>query len=264
MVGETNGPNEHEVRMATSEHKLDDLLAFVHMIVKETRREKMAKVTNGEVSEGRPHINMDLLPRPPTPPKPEGRDSQLDELDRSDPQRNGEEEQRDFQRIHPVVEKKWRPRACPLLDEKEMIKIFVNTLKNPYFDQVIGLQLQFLVDFILVEERIEDAVKTKRMVDMPALMALVEQIAKRTLIEKNKGEVQMIAKNDEKWRRTIMKGREELDEEAQMEGDGAQRDEEAMHDDEEPPSVPPMAPSSSHANEDNFQLMFRAYGLHGN
>jgi hypothetical protein len=49
MVGETNGPNEHEVRMATSKHKLDDLLAFVHMMVKrdakmETRREKMAKV----------------------------------------------------------------------------------------------------------------------------------------------------------------------------------------------------------------------------
>ena len=32
--------------------------------------------------------------------------------------------------------------------------------------------------------------KTKRMVDMPALMALVEQIAKRTLVEKNKGEFQ--------------------------------------------------------------------------
>jgi hypothetical protein len=29
-----------------------------------------------------------------------------------------------------------------------------------------------------------------------------------------------------------------------------------MHEDEEPPTVPPMAPSSSHANEDNFQLMF--------
>uniref|UniRef100_A0A2N9FD52 Retrotransposon gag domain-containing protein n=1 Tax=Fagus sylvatica TaxID=28930 RepID=A0A2N9FD52_FAGSY len=76
-------------------------------------------------------------------------------------------------------------RACPLLDEKEMIKIFVDTLKNPYFDRIVGLQLQFLVDLILVEERIEDAVKTKRMVDMPALMALVEQIAKRTLVEKN-------------------------------------------------------------------------------
>jgi hypothetical protein len=33
-------------------------------------------------------------------------------------------------------------------------------------------------------------VKTKRMVDMPALMALVEQIAKRTLVEKNEGGVQ--------------------------------------------------------------------------
>ena len=40
---------------------------------------------------------------------------------------------------------------------------------------------------ILVEERIKDAVKTNRMVDMPALMELVEQIAKRTLIEKNEG-----------------------------------------------------------------------------
>jgi hypothetical protein len=49
---------------------------------------------------------------------------------------------------------------------------------------------------------------------------------------------------------------EELDEEAQMEGDVAQGDEEAMHEDEEPPTVPPMAPSSSHFNEDNFQLMF--------
>jgi hypothetical protein len=80
---------------------------------------------------------------------------------------------------------KWRPRACPLLDEKEMIKIFVDTLKNPYFNRIVGLQLQFLVNLILVEERVEDAVKTKRMVDMPALMALVEQIAKRTLVEKN-------------------------------------------------------------------------------
>ena len=70
-----------------------------------------------------------------------------------------------------------------------MIKIFVDTLKNPYFDQVIGLQLQFLVNLILVEERVMVAMKTKRMVDMPALMALVEQIVKRTFVEKNEGEV---------------------------------------------------------------------------
>jgi hypothetical protein len=69
-----------------------------------------------------------------------------------------------------------------------MIKIFVDTLKNPYFNRIVGLQLQFLVNLILIEERVEDAMKTKRMVDMPALMALVEQIVKRTLVEKNEGE----------------------------------------------------------------------------
>ena len=59
--------------------------------------------------------------------------------------------------------------------------------------------MQFLVDLIPVEERIEDAAKTKEIMDMPALMALVEQIVKRALMEKNKGEVRVIAKNDEKW-----------------------------------------------------------------
>ena len=84
-----------------------------------------------------------------------------------------------------------------------MIKIFVNTLKNPYFDRMVGLQLQFFVDLIPVGERIEDAVKTKKIVDMSTLMTLVEQIAKRTLVEKNEGEVQMIAKNDRKWKKTL-------------------------------------------------------------
>ena len=66
--------------MAALEHKFDDLLAFVHMMVKRdsemgNQKRKDGKSTNGEVSEGRPRINMDLLPRPPTPPKLEGRDS---------------------------------------------------------------------------------------------------------------------------------------------------------------------------------------------
>ena len=51
----------------------------------------------------------------------------------------------------------------------------------------------------MLKKKIEDAVKTKEIMDMLALMALVEKIAKRAFMEKNKGEVQMIAKNDEKW-----------------------------------------------------------------
>ena len=70
---------------------------------------------------------------------------------------------------------RWRKKAArarPPLDEREMIKIFVDTLKNPYFDRMIGLQMQFFVDLIPVGERIEDALKTKKIVDMTALMAL--------------------------------------------------------------------------------------------
>ena len=83
MAGETSGLNEQEVRMAALKHKFDDLLAFIHMMVKQdaemgNQMRKDGKSTNGEVSKGRPHINMDPLPRPLTPPKPEGRDSQLD------------------------------------------------------------------------------------------------------------------------------------------------------------------------------------------
>jgi hypothetical protein len=84
MVEETSGPNEHEVRVTTSEHKFDDLLAFVYMMVKQVvetgnQKRKDDKNTNGEVSEGRPHINMEPLPRPPTPPKSKERDPQIDD-----------------------------------------------------------------------------------------------------------------------------------------------------------------------------------------
>uniref|UniRef100_A0A2N9F166 Uncharacterized protein n=1 Tax=Fagus sylvatica TaxID=28930 RepID=A0A2N9F166_FAGSY len=46
---------------------------------------------------------------------------------------------------------------------------------------------------------------------------------------------------------------EEMDEEAQMDEADAQGNEEAMQEDQEPPTAPS---SSSRVNEDNFQLMF--------
>jgi hypothetical protein len=77
MAGETSGPNEQEVRIATLKHEFDDLLAYIYMMVKQdaemrNQKRKDGKSTNGKVSKGRPHINMDPLPRSPTPPKPEG------------------------------------------------------------------------------------------------------------------------------------------------------------------------------------------------
>uniref|UniRef100_A0A2N9H5A0 Retrotransposon gag domain-containing protein n=1 Tax=Fagus sylvatica TaxID=28930 RepID=A0A2N9H5A0_FAGSY len=86
---------------------------------------------------------------------------------------------------------RWREKAArarPPLDEREMIKIFVDTLKNPYFDRMMGLQMQFFVDLIPVGDRIEDALKTKKIVDMTALMALAEQAAKKAPTKRKEGD----------------------------------------------------------------------------
>uniref|UniRef100_A0A2N9IRY4 Uncharacterized protein n=1 Tax=Fagus sylvatica TaxID=28930 RepID=A0A2N9IRY4_FAGSY len=66
MAGEASGPNEQEVRMATLKHEFDNLLAFIYMMVKQdaemgNQKRKDGKSTNGKVSKGRPHINMDPL-----------------------------------------------------------------------------------------------------------------------------------------------------------------------------------------------------------
>jgi hypothetical protein len=101
---------------------------------------------------------------------------------------------------------RWREKAArarPPLDEREMIKIFVDTLKNPYFDRMIGLQMQFFVDLIPVGERIEDALKTKKIVDMTTLMALAEQAAKKAPAKKKEGDVQMIGRNNGRPRQTL-------------------------------------------------------------
>jgi hypothetical protein len=100
---------------------------------------------------------------------------------------------------------RWREKAArarPPLDEREMIKIFVDTLKNPYFDRMIGLQMQFFVDLIPVGERIEDALKTKKIVDMAALMALAEQAPKKASTKKE-GDVQMIGRNNGRPRQVL-------------------------------------------------------------
>uniref|UniRef100_A0A2N9IPG5 Uncharacterized protein n=1 Tax=Fagus sylvatica TaxID=28930 RepID=A0A2N9IPG5_FAGSY len=102
---------------------------------------------------------------------------------------------------------RWREKAArarPPLDEREMIKIFfVDTLKNPYFDRMIGLQMQFFVDLIPVGERIEDALKTKKIVDMTALMALAEQAAKKAPTKKKEGDVQMIGRSNGRPRQAL-------------------------------------------------------------
>uniref|UniRef100_A0A2N9HX59 RNase H type-1 domain-containing protein n=1 Tax=Fagus sylvatica TaxID=28930 RepID=A0A2N9HX59_FAGSY len=84
------------------------------------------------------------------------------------PSKDGEEEQRDLQGI------------CPK-----------------------GYKMQFFVDLIPVGERIEDALKTKKIVDMTALMALAEQAAKKAPTKRKEGDVQMIGRSNGRPRQVL-------------------------------------------------------------
>uniref|UniRef100_A0A2N9IID4 Uncharacterized protein n=1 Tax=Fagus sylvatica TaxID=28930 RepID=A0A2N9IID4_FAGSY len=78
---------------------------------------------------------------------------------------------------------RWREKAArarPPLDEREMIKIFVDTLKNPYFDRMMGLQMQFFVDLIPPK-----------------------QAAKKAPTKRKEGDVQMIGRNNGRPRQVL-------------------------------------------------------------
>uniref|UniRef100_A0A2N9IU30 Integrase catalytic domain-containing protein n=1 Tax=Fagus sylvatica TaxID=28930 RepID=A0A2N9IU30_FAGSY len=62
---------------------------------------------------------------------------------------------------------------------------------------------EFFVDLIPVGERIEDALKTKKIVDMTALMALAEQAAKKAPTKRKEGDVQMIGRNNGRPRQVL-------------------------------------------------------------
>uniref|UniRef100_A0A2N9FB53 Retrotransposon gag domain-containing protein n=1 Tax=Fagus sylvatica TaxID=28930 RepID=A0A2N9FB53_FAGSY len=66
-----------------------------------------------------------------------------------------------------------------------------------------GICPKFFVDLIPVGERIEDALKTKKIVDMTALMALAEQAAKKAPTKRKEGDVQMIGRNNGRPRQVL-------------------------------------------------------------
>uniref|UniRef100_A0A2N9HJH9 Integrase catalytic domain-containing protein n=1 Tax=Fagus sylvatica TaxID=28930 RepID=A0A2N9HJH9_FAGSY len=66
-----------------------------------------------------------------------------------------------------------------------------------------GICPKFFVDLIPVGDRIEDALKTKKIVDMTALMALAEQAAKKAPTKRKEGDVQMIGRNNGRPRQVL-------------------------------------------------------------
>jgi len=63
---------------------------------------------------------------------------------------------------------RWRESAAqvnPPLSEREMTGLFSNTFKAPYFEYLVGSAAQNFSDLVVIAERIEQAVRTGRIVD---------------------------------------------------------------------------------------------------
>uniref|UniRef100_A0A2N9EGY2 RNase H type-1 domain-containing protein n=1 Tax=Fagus sylvatica TaxID=28930 RepID=A0A2N9EGY2_FAGSY len=221
MAGETSrpGPSEQEIRMVAFERKFDELLSFVQLIAKrnpddENQRKEDDRDTNNEEPEG--HSNTNTTPPPPTPPKPEGKDSQLDsKID------SLEEKIRLIQGLNSFgntdfSSMSWFPMTMPpkfKAPEFEkyngrgdpMIHLQMYCRKMaPYADNE-PLLIQTFQDTLIghAAKWIEDALKTKKIVDMTTLMALAEQAAKKAPTKKREGDVQTIGRNNGRPRQVL-------------------------------------------------------------
>jgi len=63
---------------------------------------------------------------------------------------------------------RWREKAShvqPSLLEKEMVTLFSNTFKSPYFEHLVGSSAQHFYDVVNIAERIEQAIRMGRMLE---------------------------------------------------------------------------------------------------
>lgn len=73
---------------------------------------------------------------------------------------------------------RWRELAAqvkPSMTEREMIGTFINTLREPYLSHLVGHTKSSFADLVIVGDRVEDALKSGRLMDVQALQSLLEQ-----------------------------------------------------------------------------------------
>uniref|UniRef100_A0A2N9GWU2 Reverse transcriptase domain-containing protein n=1 Tax=Fagus sylvatica TaxID=28930 RepID=A0A2N9GWU2_FAGSY len=189
MAGETSGPgpSEQEIRMVALERKFDELLSFVQLIAKrnpddENQRKEDDRDANNEEPEG--HSNTNATPPPPTPPKPEGKDSHMSWFPNMTmpPKFKAPEFEKYNGRGDPMIHlQMYCRKMAPYADnEPLLIQTFQDTLTGTCSRMVLTVEEDISLEgagrylsWLNTGERIEDALKTKKIVDMTALMALV-------------------------------------------------------------------------------------------
>ena len=63
--------------------------------------------------------------------------------------------------------------------ENEMTKWFIDNLKPPYYKKMISTQVAYFASLILIGERIDEGIKSKKIMDAESLSSMVEQQVKR-------------------------------------------------------------------------------------
>uniref|UniRef100_A0A2N9HV67 Reverse transcriptase/retrotransposon-derived protein RNase H-like domain-containing protein n=1 Tax=Fagus sylvatica TaxID=28930 RepID=A0A2N9HV67_FAGSY len=229
--------------MVALERKFDELLSFVQLIAKRnTEDENQRKEDDKDTGEAEPegHSNTNATPpRPPTPPKPEGKDSQFKAPEfekyngRGDPMIHL---QMYCRKMAPYADNEplliqtfqdtltgnaaeWYSQLKKISHWKELADTFLaqygfnsqiapdrfdlQRMEKKSNETFREYAQEFFVDLIPVGDRIEDALKTKKIVDMTALMALAEQAAKKAPTKRKEGDVQMIGRNNGRPRQVL-------------------------------------------------------------
>ena len=56
-----------------------------------------------------------------------------------------------------------------------MIKWFIDNLKPPYYEKMISAQVTHFTSLILIGERIDMGIRSKKIVDLEALNSMIEE-----------------------------------------------------------------------------------------
>ena len=65
--------------------------------------------------------------------------------------------------------------VLPPMMEEEMIKCFIDNLKPPYYEKMISAQVIHFASLIPIGERIDEGIRSKKIVKPVALNSMIEQ-----------------------------------------------------------------------------------------
>ena len=89
--------------------------------------------------------------------------------------------------------------------ENEMIKWFIDNLKPSYYEKMINTQVTHFTSLIPIGERIDEGIKSKKIMDAESLSSMVERQVKRmTGCKTKEADVHMVDNVSERPRGVIL------------------------------------------------------------